>query len=138
MAFHPYLYFNGNCREAFTRYQEIFGGELVIMDWTDAPPDSGIPDDKRHLVMHAALVGGDELIMGSDVFSVEVSTPDAMVVHYSTTDVDRAKTIFAELSEGGDVSTPGGEMFWTPFYGMVTDRFGMPWQVSVEQAAPED
>jgi PhnB protein len=136
MAFHPYLYFNGNCREAFTRYQEIFGGELVIMDWTGAPPDSGIPDDKRHLVMHAALVGGDELIMGSDTHSIEVSTPDAMVVHYSTTDVDRARTIFAELSEGGDVSTPGGEMFWTPFYGMVTDRFGIPWQISVEQSDP--
>ena len=43
MAFHPYLYFGGNCREAFTRYQEIFGGELTVMEGTEAPPDAGIP-----------------------------------------------------------------------------------------------
>jgi PhnB protein len=31
MSFHPYLFFSGNCREAFTRYHEIFGGELFLM-----------------------------------------------------------------------------------------------------------
>ncbi|TML65573.1 MAG: VOC family protein, partial [Actinobacteria bacterium] len=43
MAFRPYLAFNGNCREAFTRYQEIFGGELVLLTTADAPPDAGPP-----------------------------------------------------------------------------------------------
>ncbi len=46
-ASEPYLLaLGGNCREAFTRYQEIFGGELVVMDGTEAPPDAGIPADK--------------------------------------------------------------------------------------------
>ncbi|MEZ5342063.1 MAG: hypothetical protein R2706_11625 [Acidimicrobiales bacterium] len=65
MAFHPYLYFGGNCREAFTRYQEVFGGELIILDGTQAPPDAGLPSDKVDLVMHAALKNGDELLMAS-------------------------------------------------------------------------
>ena len=132
MAFHPYLYFGGNCREAFTRYQEIFGGELVIMDGTEAPPDAGIPADKVDLVMHAALTNGDELLMASDSYDDDFSPTPGIVVHYSTTEVGRAKAIFADLSDGGEVEMPGQEVFWSPFYGAVTDRFGTPWQISVE------
>lgn len=137
MAFHPYLYFDGNCREAFTRYQEIFGGELQIMTGTDAPPDAGIPADKADLVMHAALSNGDELLMASDSYDDDFSPADAMFVHYSTDDIDRAKAIFAALSEGGKVHMPGQEEFWTPYFGSLTDRFGIPWQISVE-STPED
>ena len=54
MAFHPYLYFGGNCREAFTRYQEIFGGELFVMSMKDVP-DQPIPAGKENYVLHAAL-----------------------------------------------------------------------------------
>ncbi len=136
MAFHPYLYFDGNCREAFTRYQEIFGGELIIMDGTQAPPDAGIPEDKKDLVMHAAITNGDELLMASDAYD-EYTPATAMWVHYSTDDLDRAKAIFAGLSEGADVRVDGHEEFWTPFFGALVDRFGIPWQVSVEQAMPE-
>ncbi len=136
MAFHPYLYFDGNCREAFTRYQEIFGGELIVMDGTQAPPDAGIPDDKKHLVMHAAITNGDELLMASDAYD-EYTPATAMWVHYSTDDLERAKAVFAGLSEGADVRVEGHEEFWTPFFGALVDRFGIPWQVSVEQAMPE-
>lgn len=137
MAFHPYLYFDGNCREAFTRYQEIFGGELIVMDGTEAPPDAGIPADKADLVMHASLVNGDELLMASDSYDDDFAPPSGIVVHYTTTDVDRAKAIFADLSDGGDVQRPGQPEFWTPFYGVVIDRFGTPWQISVESPAEE-
>lgn len=136
MAFHPYLYFDGNCREAFTRYQEIFGGELMIMDGTQAPPDAGIPADKMDLVMHAALTDGDELLMASDAYE-EYTPAQAMWVHYSTDDLDRAKAIFEGLSDGADVRVPGHEEFWTPFFGALIDRFGTPWQISVEQEMPE-
>lgn len=134
MAFHPYLYFDGNCREAFTRYQEIFGGELMIMDGTQAPPDAGIPEDKKHLVMHAGLINGDELLMASDSYDDDFSPASATWVHYSTTDLDRAKAVFDGLSDGAEVHMPGHEEFWTPFFGALIDRFGIPWQVSVEQA----
>lgn len=136
MTFHPYLYFDGNCREAFTRYQEIFGGELMVMDGTQAPPDAGIPEDKQHLVMHAALQNGDELLMASDAYE-EYTPATAMWVHYSTTDLDRAKAIFAGLSDGAEIRVEGHAEFWTPFFGALVDRFGIPWQISVEDAVPE-
>ncbi len=133
MPFHPYLYFDGNCREAFTRYQEIFGGELEILDGTQAPPGSGVPPDKAHLVMHAALVEGGDLLMASDSYDDDFARPTGTFVHYSTTDLDRAKAIFDGLSDGGEVHMPGEATFWSPYFGVVTDRFGTPWQVSVEE-----
>ncbi len=136
MAFHPYLYFDGNCREAMTRYHEVFGGDLVIMDGTEAPPDAGIPDDKRDLVMHAAITNGDELLMASDAYDDDFAPAAAMWVHYSTTDIDRAKAIVEGLSDGADVRVAGQAEFWTPFYASLVDRFGTPWQISVEE--PQD
>ncbi len=137
MPFHPYLYFGGNCREAFTRYQQIFGGELTVMDGTEAPPDAGIPADKADLTMHASLNNGDELLMGSDSYDDEFTPPASIFVHYSTTDLDQAKGVFADLSEGAEIHMPGQEEFWTPFFGVLTDRFGTPWQVSVETSHGE-
>ena len=68
MAFRPYLAFAGNARQAFTRYQEIFGGELVLLDFTSVPPDAGPPPDgtKPDAIMHAALMTPDGLLMGAD------------------------------------------------------------------------
>ncbi|MEZ5342064.1 MAG: hypothetical protein R2706_11630 [Acidimicrobiales bacterium] len=51
------------------------------------------------------------------------------MVHHASADIDRAKAIFAALAEGGEVHMPGEEQFWTPFFGVVTDRFGTPWQI---------
>lgn len=136
MSFHPYLYFGGTCREAFTRYHEIFGGELTVLTGSDAPPDSGIPEGKGDLVMHAALAIDGELLMASDSYDDDFAPVHGMYVHYSTTDVDRARAVFEALADGGTVEMPGEEVFWAPFFGVCTDRFGTPWQVSAE--APDE
>lgn len=66
MAFHPYLFFAGNCRQAFTRYQEVFGGELVLLAMKDMPSEEPVPDSQADLIMHAALKFDDNLLMASD------------------------------------------------------------------------
>lgn len=138
MAFRPYLAFAGNCREAFTRYHEIFGGELVLLTMADTPPDAGPPPpaDKAHLIMHAALMGAGELLMGGDDpvgnFDGQVQ---GMCVNYALTDAGEATRVFDALCEGGQVQMPLGETFFSPAFGMCTDRFGTPWMVMVETPA---
>ena len=68
MAFRPYLAFAGNCRDAFTHYQEIFGGELVLLSMADTPADAGPPPPKANpeAIMHAALMTDEGLLMGAD------------------------------------------------------------------------
>ena len=65
MAFRPYLFFGGNCRQAFTRYQEIFGGELTLVTMKDVPGEQP-PADKADLIIHVALTRDDAVLMGSD------------------------------------------------------------------------
>ena len=126
MAFHPYLYFGGNCREAFTRYQEIFGGELFLMAMKDAP-DMQVQPGQEDLIMHAALMLGDDLLMASDDPTTDKFGPvQGMQVNYSVADVDEAKRAFEALVEGGNVTLPIAPTFFSPMFGMCVDRFGTP------------
>ncbi len=136
MAFHPYLYFGGNCREAFTRYQEIFGGELTLLAMKDMPSDDPVPAAQADLIMHAALMVDDNLLMASDDPTTEGFGPvQGMQVNYAVADVGEAKRVFEALSEGGEVTLPIAETFWSPAFGMCIDRFGTPWMISAEAPA---
>ena len=70
MSFDPYLMYSRNCGEAFTRYQQIFGGELFVMRMGDAPGNEQVPADQADLVIHAALTIDGRVLMGSDDPSV--------------------------------------------------------------------
>jgi PhnB protein len=136
MTFQPYLFFGGNCREAFTRYQEIFGGELHVMTMGDVPGED-VPADKADLVIHASVMLSDTLLMGSDDPMTEAFGPvQGMMVTWSAADADDATSVFDALAEGGEVTQELIPTFFSPAFGMVTDRFGTPWMVSA--AAPED
>ena len=129
MAFSPYLAFAGNCREAFTRYQEIFGGELTIMNMSDVP-DGEAPGGAPDMVIHAALTFGDDLLMASDDPTTDDFGPvRGMMVSYDAADVDDAKRVFDALSDGGDVTQPLEPTFFSQAFGMCTDRFGTPWMI---------
>jgi PhnB protein len=139
MAFRPYLAFAGNCRDAFTRYQEIFGGELVLLTVADAPADAGPPPTgaKADAIMHAALTSADALLMGGDDPTGNFEgNVNGMCVNCSLPDAAEAKRVFDALSERGQVQMPLGETFFSPAFGMCTDRFGTPWMVMVEGPAP--
>jgi PhnB protein len=132
MAFHPYLNFGGNCREAFTRYQEIFGGELFLLPMSDMPTDQPLPPEQADLMAHAALTFDGHLLMGSDDPVDEFGPVHGMHVNFTTADAADAERIFTELLDGGEVRMPFGETPWSPAFGMCVDRFGTPWMVDVE------
>jgi PhnB protein len=133
MPFHPYLFFGGNCREAFTRYQEIFGGELMLMPAKDAPSDQPVPAEFADSIIHAALTFDGNLLMASDDPTTDDFGPvQGMMVTYSAPDVGEAKRVFDALAEGGTVTEPLGETFFSPAFGMCADRFGTPWMVTAD------
>jgi PhnB protein len=135
MAFHPYLAFAGNCRQAFTRYKEIFGGELVLLSMADVPADSGmtVPEDQSDAIVHAALTSDGQLLMGADDPTGGFDGENrGMCVNCSAPDVAEAERVFAALADGGQVQLPLGETFFSPAFGMCTDRFGTPWMVTTD------
>jgi PhnB protein len=135
MSLRPYLFFTGTCRQAMTRYQEILGGRLDIMTVGDMPegeePPPGPPNPD--LVIHAALALGDgDLLMASDDPTGDASGMKGMALSLTLADRDEATRIFDSLAEGGETTMPMGETFWSPWFGMCTDRFGTAWMIDVE------
>jgi PhnB protein len=134
MAFHPYLFFGGNCREAFTRYQEIFGGELVLITAADMPPGDGgdVPADA---IVHAAVqVGPGVFLMGSDDLGAGADfRVIGMQVNFEAASVDEATKAFDSLADGGEVRMPLGPVPFSAAFGMCVDRFGTPWMITVSQ-----
>jgi len=134
MALHPYLFFRGNCREAFTRYQEVFGGELVLLTAADMPAEERPPGDTGDLIMHAALMLDGALLMASDDPTPEDVRPvKGVQVNVTFADAGEAKRVFDGLADGGEVRMPLTQTSWSPAFGMCLDRFGTPWMVSVDQ-----
>lgn len=102
MAFIPYLNFDGTTREAFTRYQEIFGGELMIMTGADAPPadeqsGDGVPPEMADMVIHAALTVGDSILMASDTPPGAGVVVQGTYVNHTADDVDEARRVYDAL-----------------------------------------
>ena len=135
MALYPYLSFGGNCREAFTYYQKIFGGELVLLPMSEMPADQPPPAEQADLIMHAALTFGDNLLMASDDPTGNFDGVRGIHVNHMVADDGEAQRIFEALADGGEITMPYGETFWSPGFGMCVDRFGIPWMINVE--APE-
>ena len=134
MPFQPYLFFGGNCCQAFTRYQEIFGGELELMRMGDVP-GSDAPPEQADMIIHAALTFAGHLLMASDdPMNVPFPPVQGMLVSYSATDVTDAHRVFDALAAGGEVRQALTETFFAPAFGMCLDTFGTPWMITTEPA----
>lgn len=137
MKLNTYLNFDGDCRAAFEFYAQLLGGNIaMMMSFADSPGCDGMPAQARDKIMHARLVVGDDLLMGTD------ATPEyphqginGAHVTINVGEPAEADRIFAALAEGGKVELPIQETFWAKRYGITVDRFGVPWMVNCEQAA---
>jgi PhnB protein len=135
VSFHPYLFFSGSCREAFTRYHEIFGGELALVTSADMPADEQMPGAAPDAIMHAAVTTADgSLLMGSDDPTSDTVTVQGVRVNISVSGVDEVTRIFDALAEGGEINAPLGPTSFAAAFGMVTDRFGIPWLLTTDEA----
>ena len=136
MSFSPYIGFGGTARQAMTAYAAIFGAtDLQIMGFSDMPADQR-PPGTDGLVMHAQCSAGPGApLMGCDI-PPGIGSPGmgGSSVFHAAPDATTATRVFAALAEGGHIGMPLAATFWSPAFGMVTDRFGTRWMISVVSA----
>lgn len=136
MSFSPYLFFSGNCADAFSRYREIFGGQLHMTRNSDVPEDSRMPGGPDS-VMHAALPLGDNaLLMGSDDPTGTGGPKVGFSVCFTAPGEKEAVRVYEALADGGKVTMPFAPTFWSQGFGMCNDRFGVPWMIDVAGEPP--
>jgi PhnB protein len=134
MKCNPYLTFDGRCKEAFEFYEQCLGGKIVMMQTHgESPIAEHVPREWHDSILHARLTFGDEVLMGCDVAGGRYEPPKGFYVTLAVDKVSDAERIFEGLADGGKVTMPFAETFWAVRFGMVTDRFGIPWLVNGEQ-----
>jgi PhnB protein len=132
MKLQPYLHFGGDCRAAMEFYRQVLDGEIVtMMTYGEGPPGLAEPAWQDR-ILHATLKIGEEELLGSDAPPGRYQPPAGFDVTIALDDLDEAKRIFAALSEGGSVTMPLQQTFWTRGFGMITDRFGVRWMINCE------
>jgi PhnB protein len=135
MQLNAYLTFNGQCEAAFKFYEQCFGGKIVAMlPFGETPASEHVPAEFRKKIMHGRLVVGDQVLMGSDTTSEHpYEGVKGCSVALGVNEPSEAERIFHALAEGGTVRMPLQETFWAVRFGMVVDRFGVPWMVNCEK-----
>ena len=132
----PYLFFGGRCDEALKFYQTALGAEVLMLSrFKDSPDPYMVQLGMEEKVMHAIFKIGETTLMASDGRCEGEARFEGFSLSISVPDEKEAERVFAALSEGGEVTMPLEKTFWSPKFGMLTDRFGVGWMVSIAQDA---
>lgn len=133
MKLMPQLEFKGQCRQAFEAYERILRGKITVMNAfgeahdADFPPGCAPPPPGH--IRFAELRAGDFALLGNDVPPEDYKPLQGFSVALHLESVAEARRVFAALADGGRVTVPQAEVEWSPCFGMVTDRFGIPWLI---------
>lgn len=133
MHVHPYLTFGGDCAEAIRFYAETLGGRIETMFTHAESPMANQNPAWRDKIMHARLVVGDTVLMGSDRPPDDREPVSGFSVSLNVDRIADAERVFAALADRGEVRLPLQQTFWAVRFGMLVDRFGIPWMINCEK-----
>lgn len=127
---HPYLNFNGKCREAMQFYQECLGGELTLQKVAESPMAAQMPSEAAAQILHGSLTGDEFVMMASDMMGAGLISGNAITLLLTCISEEEIEICFQKLSQGGKVKTPLHQSFWGSTYGELTDKYGLNWQLN--------
>lgn len=130
-----YLFFGGRCEEALEFYRAAIGAELQMLmrhqDSPDSPPPGMLAEGWENKVMHTSFRVGETVLMASDGCSPEDGKFNGFSLSLTFPTEAEAQRAFAALAEGGQVRMPLMKTFWSPCFGMLADRFGLGWMITI-------
>src|SRR5690606_29203980 len=133
----PYLFFGGHCEDALSFYKDAVGAQIeMILRFSDSPeppPPGAIPANYDNKIMHASFRIGSSQVMASDGCG-EQSTMNGFALSIIPASKEDATRMFNALADGGTITMPLGETFFSPCFGMLKDRFGMEWMIAMQPA----
>lgn len=132
----PYLVMDGNAKEAIHFYEKALDAQVLFsQSFGEMPenPDFPLPAEAKDRISHATIRVGESELMFSDTFPGQPhQSGNQVTICITTDDAEKAKQMFEALTDGGQVTMPLQETFFSPAYGSVTDKFGVNFQVFTE------
>ena len=133
MKMNPYLSFKGDCEAAFKYYEQHLGGEMGgIVRYGGTSLSGSVPADWADKIMHGSITIGGQTLQAADVSPGQYETPKGFSLTLQIKSTADAERIFEALANGGEVRMPLEKTFWAERFGVVADRFGVPWIVNCE------
>lgn len=133
MQISPYLVFSGDCEAAFKFYAQCLAGKITaMMTFAGTPMEAHAAPEWRAKILHASLSVGEAVLMGSDAPPDRFERPQGFSVSLALKDVAEAEQKFHALAEGGSVRMPIQQTFWAKRFGMLVDKFGIPWMINCD------
>jgi PhnB protein len=133
MQMNPYLSFKGECEAAFKFYEQCLGGRLgAIFRYAGTPLAGQVPADWSDKVMHGSMTIGNQTLLGADSAMDQYEEPKGFSLTLQIKSTADAERTFNELAEGGRVVMPLEKTFWAARFGMLVDRFGIPWMINCD------
>jgi PhnB protein len=130
MNLQPYVFFDGRCDEALEFYKTAIGAKAeTLMRFKDAPDQSMVSPGSANKVMHAQVRIGDATILMSDGRNQGKPTFQGFALTITAANEVEADKLFGALAAGGTVTMPMAKTFFSPRFGMLTDKFGVGWMV---------
>jgi PhnB protein len=131
----PYLFFKGNCEEAVEFYRQALGAvvefSIRFQESPEPPPPGMVPPNWGDKIMHTSFKVGQTTVMASDGCGPEANGFQGFSLSLSVATEAEADRYFNALAAGGKVTMPLNQTFWSPRFGMLEDKFGIGWMVSV-------
>src|SRR2546423_324274 len=128
-----YISFRGECEAAFKFYEEVLGAKPgLIFRYADTPMADVVPDGWDTKIMHGSVTIGRHVLEGADVPPERYEEPKGFSLSLNVRSVNEAERLFQELAKGGRVVYRIEKTFWSERFGMVIDRFGIPWMINCE------
>ena len=136
MQMNPYLSFKGECEAAFAFYERCLGAQRgAIFRYGGTPMAGDVPAEWADKIMHGSLTVGDQVLMAADVVPEHYEEPRGFSLSLHIKSAADAERIFHELAQGGRIVVPLEKTFWAERFGMVVDRFTIPWLINCEGTA---
>jgi PhnB protein len=128
-----YVSFKGDCEAAFKFYEEALGAKPgLLFRYADSPMADVVPEGWETKIMHGSVRIGAKLLEGADVPPDRYEKPQGFSLSLNVPTADQAESLFEKLGNGGKILYPIAKTFWSQRFGMVIDRFGIPWMINCE------
>jgi PhnB protein len=134
MKITPYLSFDGDCAQALPFYADVFGGRVEFMQtYGESPMSDQVPGEWRGRIMHGTMVAPGLTLMAADAPPGQYAKPQGIQLSVHVDHSKEAERIFDRLAESGEATMPLEKTFWADRFGMLVDRYGIPWMVNCHQ-----
>jgi len=127
------LFFEGYCEEALAYYEAALGARVLsVMRYRENPQPEYNPPGLEDKVMHSAFAVGDSILFASDGHASGTTNFKGFCLTITVSSTDEARRLFDGIAQDGTIQMPLVETFYSPLFGMATDKFGLQWMVMTE------